>query len=207
MKKTFGKLRYAFTAMWRIHIGINSAVTFIAIAVLVYQFFLLDIVLGWSTAFADWFDPSKSLHMLVLGIVASVIAAFVFGLLGVFLMDWYSKSSLTGKFSAFEKIGDDEWSAWGDVKVKYHPLNASTHHTSVKLQLIDGDKVLEGDGMIVDNRYLVGYYSEVGKIERRRSGAFMYERDGSGDVWAGEFIGVSPTVEHPTASSAKWERS
>ena len=68
-------------------------------------------------------------------------------------------------------------------------------------------KVLEGDGMIVDNRYLVGYYSEVGKIERRRSGVFMYERDGSGNVWSGEFIGVSPTEEHPKVSSAKWERS
>lgn len=207
MSNFLKKAVFAATSIWRLHIGINSVVTLVIIFLLVYNYLLKELVAGWASAFAQWFDSTSAWHSLALGVIASIIAAFVFGVLGVFLLGWFNKAKLTGKYEAKEALPDDKWEHWGEVVIKYHPLNASTHHTSVKLRLVSGDKILEGDGLIVDNTYLLGYYTETGETDSRRSGVFMYERDGTGKIWSGEYISISPANQHPAVGRAKWEKS
>ena len=206
MNTTMDKIRIAITSIWRIHIGISSAITLVVIAAIIYKYLLKDVLRYVLAQLSGSYDPSSVPQMLLLGITSSLIAAVVFGFLGVFLFGWYSRIRLTGKYNVFEIDEHGNETPWGKVTIKYHPLIANTYHTPVKILLKHNDIIMEGDGQIIDNRYLAGHYSEVGKPERRRSGSFMYELEGSGNVWSGDFICIDPDHQNPVIGKAKWIR-
>jgi hypothetical protein len=207
MKNLAHKIWVAISGVWKIHIGISTAVSLVAIAAIVYHFFLkegLALLLGKISA---GYNSNSLLHAILTGIASSIVAAVLFGIFGVFVLSWYAKIRLTGRYNAFAVDANGGETAWGRVTIKYHPLSTNTHHTPVKLSLAVDDIVLEGDGLIVDNRYLIGHYSETGMTERRRAGSFMYELDGAGKAWSGNYICIDPSSGIPTVSKAVWRRS
>jgi len=144
--------------------------------------------------------------LIIAGAASSVMAAFAFGVFGFYLFNWCTKFRLTGTFEASIVEEDGNLTKWGTVEIKYHPLSINTHHTPVKMFLRLNDIILEGDGLIVDNRYLIGHYCETGKTERRRAGSFMYELDGTGTVWSGRYTHIDPENATPLVDNAVWRR-
>jgi len=204
MKKLIHRIWVVVTSFWRIHIGINSALAFVLIAIVVYRYFLKDILTALFQSLSASFDPLSATHTLILGIISSVIAALIFVFLGVFLLGWYGRIKLTGKYQAFVIEDNGTETDWGTVTIKYYPFSSTTDQTPVKMQLTHKDIVMEGWGLIIDNRYLTGHYTETGKPERRRSGSFMYELDGTGNTWRGDFICIDPVNSGLISGKGKW---
>ena len=207
MMKFLRKIWSAITSVFNIYIGINSAVSLVLIAAAIYYFFLKDILVVSVNMFSTWYDSNSVWHSLVLGIVASITAAIVFGILGVFLFAWSNKMRLTGEYNAFEIDSTGKENKWGKVTIKYHPLSTSNNHPPMKLRLKHDKIIMEGSGMIIDNRYLVGHYCETGEPARRRSGAFMFEISGAGNTWEGRFVYIDPETNSPAEGKAKWIKS
>jgi len=198
----FAKALQAITSLGRLHFGINSVITIAVVAVIIFKFVLQPFFLKILVA------PEKltALQNFGLSILASVVAAIVFGVLGVFLMGWSARVRHAVDYDVYVIATDNRETPFGTASIRYYPLSATNQHTPVKLQLKFGDIVLDGNGMIVDNRYLAGTYTEVGKPERRRSGSFLYEISGDGSSWAGQYIAIDPSSDDPIVGRAKWIR-
>ena len=207
MKALCKKIVAGIKATWRIHIGISSGLVILAAAVLLYHFLLKGFLGHLFGEIKKNYDPNSLVHAIGTGIVSGILSAVAFGLIGVFVLGWYSKFRLTGKYNAFTVDNDGEEQPWGEVEIRYHPLSDDSHHMSVKLFLQFNDIKLEGDGLIIDNRYLIGHYYEVENTERRRSGAFMYILDGTGTTWSGDYIHIDPDNDRPATDKAVWRRS
>tara|TARA_R110002096_G_C14637306_1_gene725289 strand:+ start:1246 stop:1833 length:588 start_codon:yes stop_codon:yes gene_type:complete len=191
------------------HFSVPSLITVLVIFLLVYQFLARDLVVCLGKLLDAWYDQTSVWHPFVVGVAATVITTMIFAVAGVIFLDWFNKCRLTGKYEAFELGKDGEtWMPWGIVTIAYHPFSSTTHHTPVKLTLEfnngDDKVLLQGDGIIIDNRYLAGHYAEVGRPERRRSGSFTYEISGQGNEWKGSFVSISPDLSKPTKGEAKW---
>lgn len=197
----------AATSIFRIHIGISSAITFLVIILLVYNYLLKDLIITSFSFVSNWYDSTSFGHSLILGIIASLLAVLIFGFVGVFLLSWYSKMMLTGEYDAFDIDEKNVSTPWGKATIKYYPLSTATHHTAVKIRLKHDDVVMEGDGLIIDNLYLIGHYTDTGKPERRRSGSFIFKLRGGGNIWDGRFVYVDPSVSTPSEGRARWEKA
>lgn len=202
---------FALRSIFRMHFSIPSLVTFAVVFALVYHFLARDLVAYLSTLLNAWYDPTSIWHPFVVGVAATIVTTAIFALAGVLFLDWYNKCRLTGKYNAYELDAQtNTWTDWGVVTISYHPFASTTHHTPVRLRLTfdqGGEElVLEGDGIIIDNRYLAGHYAEVSKPERRRSGSFTYEISGQGNEWTGLFVSISPEHSSPTVGQARWVR-
>lgn len=200
----FKELWFALTSAYRIRIGINSAVSITVIAVLIYKFVLKSYMDGAYLFVSSNYDPDSFWHAMVLGVVAGIVATVLFGLLSTYAFGWLAKTRLTGEFSALDVDKKGNETRWGEATIKYYPLSKRTDHIPVFLQLIHDEILMEGDGLIVDNQFLIGHYTDAGNPERRRSGSIMFERDGNGTSWEGDFQFVDPNNEHPTTGHAKW---
>ncbi len=202
----FKEIWFALTSSYRVRIGINSAVSITVIGVLIYYFVLKTYVDGAYGLISEWYNPESGWHALALGVVAGVVATILFGFLSSFAFGWLSKTRLTGKYQAFDIDQHGNETPWGTVTIKFHPLSKKTDHIPVHLQLNHDNTVMEGDGLIVDNRFLIGHYTDTGNPERRRSGSLMYEKDGNGTSWEGDYLFVDPDIANPTSGHAKWVR-
>ncbi|MCB2097168.1 MAG: hypothetical protein KDE05_06000 [Parvularculaceae bacterium] len=186
----------------RLHFGLNSVVTIVVIAVIIFKFALQPFALKLLDA------PEKlsALQNFGLSLLASLAAAIMLAALGVFLMGWSSKIRHAVDYDVFVVDDTGQELAFGRASVRYSPFSGTNQHTSVKMQLINGDIELDGNGMIIDNRYLAGTYTEIGKPERRRSGSFLYEISGDGSSWAGQYIAIDPITDDPIVGRARWVR-
>ena len=154
------KIWFSVTSFRRIHFSLNSFVSIAVIAAIIYIVFLKDLAIAGNNLIAAWYSPESVWHPFLMGVLASVVAAFIFALAGVFVFGWINKFRLIGNYDAFAIDDNGNREPWGTVKISYHPMSTSTHHVPVKLTLTYEDVVLEGDGLIIDNRYIAGHYAE-----------------------------------------------
>lgn len=101
---------------------------------------------------------------------------------------------------------DGKEEEWGMVKIIYPPWSGEPFENPVKLSLEYDDIVMSGDGAIINNRYLIGHYTETGKLERRRSGTFFYVLSGDGQSWRGTYTAIDVDNANPLAGVAVWKR-
>lgn len=175
--------------------------------VVIFRAPLTDYFIAPSFKFlSQVFNTPEVATELMIGTISSVIAAIIFTLGGFILLQFYMRNRLSGTFDAFDLQVDGKEEAWGKAKVVYRPWAPDRNGVPVKLLLTRNDIILQGRGLIVNNRYLVGHYTEISRPERRRSGVFLYELDGSGQSWRGQYLYVDPDKEKPAVGKAVWKR-
>lgn len=142
---------------------------------------------------------------LLLSILANVITTVLLAAVGLFFFRLLMRARLSGDYKAFQIDGATE-TPYGSATILYAPLAFDRNGVPVKLRLRHDDIELEGRGVLVNNQFLVGHYTETGKPERRRCGSFHYQLDGDGQTWRGKFVYVSPDTAAIVAGEAKWTR-
>lgn len=169
---------------------------------------------GWLSAIpkrlAEALGATSLAREIFVGALGSIFGSIALALCLVMLWRLVKSASLAGQYSAFLKDPSGNFTEpWGNVTIKWNPLEATAVGTPVHMTLIcgsDADRILlEGNGRIVDRRYLVGHYVEVGN--RRRLGSFTYVLDGNGDQWTGRFDAVTPDSDRPMPAEAQWRRN
>ncbi|MGF6531455.1 hypothetical protein P3T20_002236 [Paraburkholderia sp. GAS206C] len=143
---------------------------------------------------------------LLLGVISNVLTALLLALLALSFFRHLARARLSGEYNAFQ-IDGDIVTPYGKATILFSPLAPDRGGVPVKLRLEDGDMKLEGSGLIVNNRLLIGHYTETGKPERRRCGSFFYQLDGNGHTWQGQFLYISPETAETIAGTGRWIRT
>lgn len=150
-------------------------------------------------------SPPQWLNDIVLGIAANVLSALIIGYVIYRLIRNRRLAAVCGRFNAFEVEGTTE-TEWGTVTIAYELLPTSLFEPQIRCQLERGDTILLGHATIVNNQFLLGHYQETGNLARRRAGSFLFELDGTGDKYEGQFLHISPTEKEPKIGKAIWRR-
>ncbi len=204
----FRKIKQKIRQFLYIYVGINSFLAILVTIGLLYHFFIKDFIGLIFHAFSENYDSGSLLHAIASGVFASVIGALLFGAIGLFIFGWYKNIILTGKYDAYVKNDDDGYDAWGEVLISYHPLSTNAPHVPVKLRFKYDDIELAGEGMIINNKFLIAYYYEVSNLARSRYGSITYELNAEGNTWTGIYNSVYPdsdsTSLEPKINEAKW---
>jgi len=198
-------LKSIFVTPTLLYLGIPGSVIFFVIIGWLYIFVFSDPVLYILQELSADYSSNSFMYTIITGVISSFFAAILLAFIGIVFFNWYQKTLLTGRYKATELILNGDDVDWGVVTIKFIPFETGKGY-AVKLILMHGDIELEGNGRIIDNRYLIGHYVEIGKLERRRMGSFFYELNGAGNAWEGNYVYVDPNESDPKQGRAKWER-
>lgn len=194
-----------FSSLFRFYIDLPLVVFFILLVVLLRQPLLNELLLPIVKALTEVTGSSVG-TTISLNILSNILTALLLAIIGLLFFRLLMRARLSGDYNAVEVIAEKEV-AWGNVTILFAPLALDRNGVPVRLKLTNSDVELEGRGFIVDNRTLVGHYTETGKPERRRCGSFFFQLDGNGQSWNGQFLHISPDTADPVVGKAKWTRS
>jgi hypothetical protein len=195
-----------FSSLFRFYVDLPLVVFFLLLVV-IFRAAIFDELLAPLAKLLTQTTKDSVLTNLSLGVLSNIITAVLLAVLGLFFFRLLMRARLSGDYKAVELSADNTATDWGTVRILFAPLALDLNGVPVKLQLRNGDVLLEGKGLIVDNRTLVGHYTETGKPERRRCGSFFFQLDGGGQAWTGQFLHISPETSEPTVGKAKWSRA
>jgi len=148
----------------------------------------------------------------IVNVVSDIIAAIVITVAVWFIYRTTLRNAASGRFLSFNVLADPQnpgetiEEEWGVATILFHPFSLNKNGVRVKIRIEHKDIILEGSGLMINNRFLVAHYTEVGKIQRRRSGSLFYTLDGEGDVWHGKYQYIDPIEGLPKIGEAVWRR-
>ena len=190
--------------LFRFYIDWPLIVVFVLLVFLFRAAIVDDLLLPLAVQLSSAASNSVA-STLWLAILANVITTILLATVGLFSFRLLKRARLSGDYKAFQIEGTTE-TPYGSATILYALLAFDRNGVPVKLRLKHNDVELEGRGLLVNNQFLVGYYTETGKPERRRCGSFHYQLDGDGQTWRGKFVYVSPDTAAIVAGEAKWSR-
>lgn len=198
MKKTFLNL-------FRFYIDLPLLVSFVIMVVIFRAALLDELLLPLATQLSAATSNSIGATLL-LGVLSNLITALLLTALALFFFRLLMRATLSGEYKTFQVEGE-KITPYGTATILFSPLSPDRGGVPVKLKMEHGDMRLEGVGLIVNNRLLIGHYTETGKPERRRCGSFFYQLDGTGQTWQGQFLYISPDTAETVTGTAKWTRA
>jgi len=198
-------MKKLFASFFRFYIDWPLMLVFVLLVVL-FRVALLDelflpVAKVLSTAASNSIGAT-----LLLGIISNLFTAFLVAIAGLLFFRQLMRARLSGSYQACQIQGSVE-TPYGTATILFAPLALDRNGVPVKLKLKHNDIELEGRGLIVNNRTMIGHYTEIGKPERRRCGSFFYQLDGNGQSWQGKFVFVSPDKEEIEVGEGKWVRT
>ncbi len=211
------RLIYVFAAIWnsspsmmskklRSSIRFYIAVPEFILVLLVLALFwrpIANIALGWSALLSASVTPPAWISDVTVNVVANLIASAIVVLVAIAILKRRRNHALAGRFEAFDvKNGNEE--AWGTVELRYPLMSAEPR---MRMRLIRGDVILEGEGFVSKERHFIGHYRETSDIVRRRYGSFMMELHGANNAYSGKYLFVDPDTDEVTVGSAIWKRN
>jgi hypothetical protein len=204
LRSTRSVIRECWTTLFRIHIDLPSWVVFLGLVVFFRRQLLDELLLPAATVLSKKTSGTIG-EAIAVNVGSSILAAVLLGGLGLLAIHHLKRVHLTGKFTATVAQNGAQV-PWGNAKILCSPVAPDRNGVPVWLSLKHDDIDLRGQGLLIDNRVLVGHYSEVGRPERRRCGVFLYELDGNGQTWSGTFLYLDPNTSVPSQGSARWTR-
>lgn len=196
----------------RFYIDIPSAVVLIVLFIVFRDVIITEFIMPISDLLHIDLSKSTPITSIIIAAISSVIATTILGLLGWFIYSNVMRNALSGEFDVYNLVQNSNNTNncleefWGVVTILYHPFALNRNGVKVKLRLKHDDVILEGSGLIINNRFIVGHYTEISKLERRRSGSFFYTLDGDGASWTGEYQYIDPNESSPKIGNGLWKR-
>lgn len=191
--------------LFRFYIDLPLLVAFVILIIIFRAALLDDLLLPLAKQLSAATSNSVGATLL-LGVLSNVITALLLAALALFFFRLLMRARLSGEYKAFQVDGETT-TPYGTVTILFSPLSPDRGGVNVKLKMVHGDMRLEGVGLIVNNRLLIGHYTETGMPERRRCGSFFYQLDGTGQTWQGQFLYISPDTAETVTGTAKWTRA
>lgn len=192
-------------SLFRFYVDLPLLVAFLLLVVVFRAALLDDLLLPLAKQLSAATSNSVGATLL-LGVISNALTALLLAILALAFFRQLMRARLSGDYNAFQVDGDTV-TPYGKATILFSPLSPDRGGIPVKLRLEHGDMKLEGSGLIVNNRLLIGHYTETGKPERRRCGSFFYQLDGNGHTWQGQFLYISPDTAETVAGTGRWTRT
>ena len=188
-------------------ISITTAVVIILAGIIVFP-----PVLGWFISGINFIvvqtQQTIPLPGWLLNILQSFVANILFLLIGGFVVFALIKRSSTyaicGTYNAKDLTSGEE-KDWGDLFIKYDFGKFLKQGTPLKIENKHGDITLYGEGVLIKD-HIIGYYTEISKLQRRRMGSFFMTMDGEGDKWTGESLFMDPDTREVARGKILWKK-
>lgn len=191
--------------LFRFYVDLPLLVAFLLLVVVFRAALLDDLLLPLAKQLSAATSNSVGATLL-LGVISNALTALLLAILALAFFRQLMRARLSGDYNAFQVDGDTV-TPYGKATILFSPLSPDRGGIPVQLRLEHGDMKLEGSGLIVNNRLLIGHYTETGKPERRRCGSFFYQLDGNGHTWQGQFLYISPDTAETVAGTGRWTRT
>ena len=196
-------MKTLFRNIFRFYIDWPLVAVFVVLVIILRSAIVDEMLLPVAKQLSAAADNSVGATLL-LGVLANLLTSVFVAVVGLLFFRMLPRAHLSGDYKAYE-VENGQDIPYGTATILYSLLAIDRNGVPVKLRLVHGDIELDGRGLLVNNQFLVGYYTETGKL-RRRCGSFHYQLDGDGQTWRGKFVYVSPTTAAIVAGEAKWSR-
>jgi len=193
------------SSLFRFYVDLPLLVAFLILVVVFRAALLDDLLLPVAKQLSRATSNSVG-ETLLLGIISNLLTALLLAIFALLFFRQLMRARLSGEYNAFQVDGETV-TPYGTATILFSPLTPDRGGVPVKLRLELQDMKLEGSGLIVNNRLLVGHYTETGKPERRRCGSFFYQLDGNGSTWQGQFLYISPDTAETVSGTGRWTRA
>jgi hypothetical protein len=198
-------MKKLFSSLFRFYIDLPLLVAFLILIMLFHAALLDQLLLPLAKQLSEATSNSVGATLL-LGVISNILTALLLAVFALLFFRMLMRARLSGNYNAFQVDGTNLL-PYGTATILFSPLALDIGGVPVKLKLELADMKLEGTGLIVNNRLLIGHYTETGKPERRRCGSFFYQLDGSGQTWQGQFLYVSPDTAETVSGTGRWTRA